>query len=61
VPTSANGQPAFGCYLRDSHAPIFHGHGLIVLTLSGSQICAITRFIDSATLAPFGFPRTLPE
>jgi RNA polymerase sigma-70 factor (TIGR02960 family) len=61
VPTSANGQPAFGCYLRDPQAPIFHAHGLIVLTLSGDQISAVTRFIDNAALAQFGFPRTLRD
>lgn len=61
VPTSANGQPAFGCYLRDAYAGIYHAHGLIVLTLEGGQISAITRFIDNSTLASFGFPRTLPE
>jgi RNA polymerase sigma-70 factor (TIGR02960 family) len=61
VPTSANGQPAFGCYLRDPQAPIFHAHGLIVLTLSGDQISAVTRFIDNSALAQFGFPRTLRD
>ena len=34
VPTRANGQPAFGTYLRGSEG-IAHGVGLIVLTLSG--------------------------
>jgi RNA polymerase sigma-70 factor (ECF subfamily) len=59
IPTSANGQPAFGTYLQDEHADIFHGHGLIVLTLEGDRISAITRFIDNSVLAHFGFPRTL--
>ncbi len=27
VPTRANGQPAFGRYLRDPHAPVSHAHG----------------------------------
>jgi RNA polymerase sigma-70 factor (ECF subfamily) len=61
VPTSANGQPAFGCYLREPAAPVFHAHGLIVLTLAGDQICAITRFVDNSLLARFGFPRTLRD
>jgi RNA polymerase sigma-70 factor (TIGR02960 family) len=59
LPTSANGQPAFGSYLQDEHADIFRGHGLIVLTLEGDRISAITRFIDNSVLAHFGFPRTL--
>ena len=34
--------------------------GLLVLTLSGSRICAMTRF-DNSVLPRFGLPRTLPE
>jgi RNA polymerase sigma-70 factor (ECF subfamily) len=60
IPTRANGQPAFGRYLEDAHAPVFHGHGLIVLTMSGDRISAITGFVDSALLARFGLPGTLP-
>jgi RNA polymerase sigma-70 factor (TIGR02960 family) len=59
VPTRANGQPAFGCYLIDPGTPIAHAHGLLVLTLSGDRISALTRFIDNALLPPFGLPRTL--
>ena len=61
IPTRANGQPAFGRYLRDPHAPIGHAHGLIVLTLAGDRICAITGFNDNSVLPRFGFPRTLPD
>ena len=61
VHTRANGQPAFACYLRDSHAPIAHAYGLMVLTLSGSQITAITGFPDTSVFRSFGLPRTLPE
>jgi RNA polymerase sigma-70 factor (ECF subfamily) len=61
IPTRANGQPAFGRYLRDPHAPISHAHGLIVLTLAGDRICAITGFTDNSVLPKFGLPRTLPE
>ena len=59
VPTRANGQPAFGYYLPDAHAPIAHAHGLIVLTLAGDKICAITRFGDNSLFPQFGLPRTL--
>ena len=61
VATRANGQPAFGTYLQDAHADIFHGHGLIVLTLEGDRISAITRFTDNSVLPHFGFPRTLRD
>ena len=59
IPTRANGQPAFGCYVPDAHAPIFHAHGLIVLTLAGDRISAITRFVDNSIMARFGMPRML--
>jgi RNA polymerase sigma-70 factor (ECF subfamily) len=61
VPTRANGQPAFGCYLRDPRAPIRHAYGLMVLTLSGDHIAAITGFPDTSVFRSFGLPRTLPE
>ena len=59
VPTRANGQPAFGLYARDPQAGIFHAAGLLVLTLSGGSICAMTGF-DTSVLPQFGLPRTLP-
>ena len=61
VPTRANGQPAFGCYLRDAHAPIAHAYGLMVLTLSGDRITAITGFPDTSVFRSFGLPRTLRD
>ncbi len=61
VPTRANGQPAFGYYLRDPMTPIWHAHGLVVLTLEGEQISAITRFGDNGVFPHFGLPRTLRE
>jgi RNA polymerase sigma-70 factor (TIGR02960 family) len=61
VPTRANTQPAFGVYLRDEHAPVAHAAGLLVLTLQGDQIAAITRFLDTSVLPRFGLPRTLPD
>jgi len=59
VPTRANGQPAFGSYLQDEHEPVFRGHGMIVLTLEGAQIAAITRFIGNGMMEWFGIPQTL--
>ena len=61
VPTRANGQPAFGLYIRDPHAPVSHANGLLVLTLTGSQISTVTGFPDNSTLPLFGLPRTLPD
>jgi RNA polymerase sigma-70 factor (TIGR02960 family) len=61
VPTRANGQPAFGLYIRDPQAPVAHANGILVLTLAGSQISAVTGFPDNSTLPIFGLPRTLPD
>jgi RNA polymerase sigma-70 factor (ECF subfamily) len=60
VPTRANGQLAFGVYLRTPTGGIRHGAGLLVLTVSGDRICALTRF-DNDVLPSFGLPRSLPS
>jgi RNA polymerase sigma-70 factor, ECF subfamily len=61
VPTRANGQPAFVCYLPDPHAVIARAYGLMVLTLQGERISAITWFADLGVLPLFGLPRRLPD
>ena len=60
IATRSNRQPAFGVYLCDTHTQVAHANGLIVLTLAGSRISAITRF-DNSALDRCGLPRTLPE
>ena len=50
VPTRANGQPAFGCYLHS------RPYALFVLTLEGDGISAITWFADTGAFARFGLP-----
>ena len=57
LPTRANGQPAFGFYVRDPRTGDFYTVGLMVLTLAGSRISAITRF-EAGTLPRFGLPAT---
>jgi RNA polymerase sigma-70 factor (TIGR02960 family) len=59
IPTRANGQPAYGFYIQDGHGLVFRGHGMIMLTLEGDRISAITRFIDDGVMRWFGMPRTL--
>ena len=59
VPTRANGQPAFGAYLR-TPTGVRHGVGLYVLSLTGDRICAMTRF-ENTVLPWFGLPRSLPS
>lgn len=58
-PTRANGQPAFGIYPREAATGLFRAYGVVVFTLSGDAVSAITRF-DNSVLAAFGLPRTLP-
>jgi RNA polymerase sigma-70 factor (TIGR02960 family) len=59
VPTRANSQPAFACYLPVPQTDIARPHALFVLTLEGDQISAITWFGDSSVFPQFGLPRTL--
>ncbi|MHB8815520.1 MAG: sigma-70 family RNA polymerase sigma factor [Steroidobacteraceae bacterium] len=59
VRTRANGQPAFGVYLRTTTG-IRHAVGLYVLTVTGDRICAMTRF-EKTVLPWFGLPQTLPQ
>ncbi len=61
VPTRANTQPAFGCYLPDTQMAIAHAHALFVLTLEGDQVSAITWFGDRSVFPHFGLPRTLRD
>ena len=59
IATRANTQPAFGLYQKDPQSAIARAHGLIMLTLEGDQISAITRFLDNSILPPFRLPRAL--
>jgi RNA polymerase sigma-70 factor (ECF subfamily) len=60
IETRANGQPAFAVYRTDAHAGILHASGLLVITLAGPRISAMTMFTPG-TLASFGMPRTLSD
>ena len=55
IPTRANGQLAFGAYLREARAAETQANGLLVLTLTGGSIRAMTRFPGSV-LPRFGLP-----
>lgn len=61
VPTRANGQPAFGCYVTDDHEPAASPDGMLVLTLAGDRIAGATRFLDNRVLPWFGLPGSLPR
>jgi RNA polymerase sigma-70 factor (TIGR02960 family) len=58
VPTRANGQPAWGEYLRDPVTGVQHIIGILVIGITGGRVDEIIHF--ETTLAPyFGLPRTL--
>jgi RNA polymerase sigma-70 factor (ECF subfamily) len=53
--TRANGQPAFGFYVRNDQSGEAHTVGLLAVTISGDQITTMTRF-DPAHLPRFNLP-----
>ncbi|BCJ39195.1 RNA polymerase sigma factor [Actinocatenispora thailandica] len=59
VPTGANRQPAFGCYLDDrpgaDDVPATFD-GVLVLTPAAGRIGRITRFLDPSLAEPFELP-----
>ncbi len=58
VPTRANGQPAFGVYLFSPVSRVAHAFALIVVTLAGDRVSAITAF-ESGVMARFGLARSI--
>ncbi len=58
VPTRANGQPAFGIYLFSPLSRVAHAFGLVVLTLAGDRVSAITAF-ETGAMGRFGLPRSI--
>jgi RNA polymerase sigma-70 factor (TIGR02960 family) len=59
MPTRANGQPAFGCYLPDPHASIARAYGMMVLAFTEDRVSAITWFGERSLFSRFGLPRTI--
>jgi RNA polymerase sigma-70 factor (ECF subfamily) len=59
VPTRANTQPAFGCYLPEPGTGVARAYSLLVLTLERDELSAITWFAGGGLFAVFGLPRIL--
>ncbi len=59
VPTRANTQPAFGCYLAASGADAARAFSLLALSIEGEHIAAVTWFAESSAFPRFGLPRML--
>ena len=58
VPTRANGQPAFGLYIRDGDT--YQPFNLPVLTLAPEGVSRVTAFFDHRLFRTFGLPGSLP-
>jgi RNA polymerase sigma-70 factor (ECF subfamily) len=56
LPTSANGQPAMGAYVRDASG-VYLPYGVTVLTLRADRIDEINTFRDPSAPERFGLPR----
>ncbi|RZQ63377.1 RNA polymerase subunit sigma-70 [Amycolatopsis suaedae] len=56
VPTCANAQPAFGCYLAQPGEPVAYPAGLLVLSPRDERLGAVTWFLHEGLLARFGLP-----
>jgi RNA polymerase sigma-70 factor, ECF subfamily len=59
VATSANGQPAFGLYMRADDGT-FRPFHIQVLTLSPDGVSHVAAFFDPSLFAVFGLPELLP-
>jgi RNA polymerase sigma-70 factor (ECF subfamily) len=58
VPTSANGQPAFGLYMRDPDG-VHRAFQLQQLTLSGGKVSHVAAYFDLSLFPTFGLPDQL--
>jgi RNA polymerase sigma-70 factor (ECF subfamily) len=57
VPTMANGQPAFGLYMRDGD--VYRPFNLPVLTLTADGVSHVSAFFDVRLFPTFGLPEQL--
>jgi RNA polymerase sigma-70 factor, ECF subfamily len=59
VPTQANGQPAFGLYMRGEDG-VYRPFNLPVLTLGPEGVTHVSSFFDLSLFDTFGLPESLP-
>ena len=59
VPTRANAQPAFACYLTAPESDAGRALALFVLTLEGDRVSGLTWFAGAGVFQQFGLPRFL--
>jgi RNA polymerase sigma-70 factor (ECF subfamily) len=58
IPTSANGQPAFGLYMRDGD--VYRPFNLPVLTIGPAGVTHVACFFDLRLFPLFGLPDSIP-
>jgi RNA polymerase sigma-70 factor (ECF subfamily) len=58
VATSANGQPAFGLYMRQADGTFTPFH-LQVLTITDGAVSHVAAFFDAELFLTFGLPASL--
>ena len=61
LPTTANGQPAFGLYMRRPGGREFTPFHLQVLTLTDGRVSHVAAFFDAALFELFGLPAVVRE
>jgi RNA polymerase sigma-70 factor, ECF subfamily len=59
LPTTANGQVAFGLYRQTETPELYQGYGIQVVTLSGRMVSDIITFLDARLIARFDLPPML--
>jgi RNA polymerase sigma-70 factor, ECF subfamily len=59
VPTRANGQPAFGLYMRGDDG-VYRPFNLPVLSVSAGGVTHVSSFFDVRLFPLFGLPESLP-
>ena len=59
LPTAANGQPAFGLYMRQPDGS-YAAFQIQVLTVTGDRVSRVGVFFDLSLFERFGLPATLP-
>jgi RNA polymerase sigma-70 factor (ECF subfamily) len=59
IETTANGQPAYGLYMRSPQGGFVPFH-LQVLELEGDRVRHVSAFFGAEVFARFGLPDSLP-
>jgi len=60
LPSHANGQVGFACYLVSEETGAYEWHSMELITLRGERIAEITAFLDPEGYTVFGLPATVP-